>query len=114
MKNIFNRMFGDYKDQKLEIPNFERSEEIRAHIIFHGRVQGVGFRYNAYDIAMRLQLTGYVRNLQDGTVELEAQGKRDKIKFLIEYMKHLPIIKIEDVDYEEIPMKEGESKFGLS
>ena len=29
-------------------------------------------------------------------------------------MKHLPIIKIEDVDYEEIPMKEGESKFGLS
>lgn len=114
MKNLFNKLFGEYSGKKLDIPEFEKSEEIRAHIIFSGRVQGVGFRYNAYEIAVRLELTGYVRNLHDGTVELEAQGEREKINFLIEYMKHLPIIRIDNVEFEEIPLIDGENKFGLS
>jgi len=113
MKNIFSKMFGDSRNQKLAIPNFEKSELIRAHMIFSGRVQGVGFRYNAYEIAMKLGLTGYVRNLNDGTVELEAQGERDKVKFIIEYMDNLPVPKIENVDYEEIPLKD-EDKFKLT
>ena len=81
MKNIFSKLFNDSRSQKLSIPNFEKSEIIRANIIFSGRVQGVGFRYNSYEIAMKLGLTGYVRNLQDGTVELEAQGEKIKVKF---------------------------------
>ena len=44
------------------------------HVIFVGRVQGVGFRYTAHRIAHRHQLTGFVRNLPDGTVEMFAQG----------------------------------------
>jgi len=44
------------------------------HIIFIGRVQGVGFRFTAYDIANRYHLTGLVRNLPDGTVEMTVQG----------------------------------------
>lgn len=46
----------------------------RYHFICHGRVQGVGFRYRASRAARALELTGYVRNLYDGTVELELQG----------------------------------------
>ncbi len=48
--------------------------DIAKHIIFSGRVQGVGFRYTARQIAARYGLTGFVRNLSDGTVEMFAQG----------------------------------------
>lgn len=113
MKNIFSKLFNDTRSQKLPIPNFEKSEIIRAHIIFSGRVQGVGFRYNSYEIAMKLGLTGYVRNLQDGTVELEAQGEKNKVKFLIEYMKNLPVPRVDDVKYQEIPLVD-EDKFRLT
>ena len=44
------------------------------YVIFVGRVQGVGFRFTALNIANLYQLTGYVRNLPDGTVEMVAQG----------------------------------------
>ena len=44
------------------------------HIIFAGRVQGVGFRFAAHRIAGRHGLTGWVRNLPEGTVEMVAQG----------------------------------------
>ena len=47
---------------------------IAKHIIFKGRVQGVGFRYTAQRIASLSQLTGFVRNLPDGSVEMLAQG----------------------------------------
>ena len=47
---------------------------IRKHIIVHGRVQGVGFRYIASSIAAGCHVTGWVRNQYDGTVEIEVQG----------------------------------------
>lgn len=52
---------------------------IARHIIFVGRVQGVGFRFTALRIADRHKLTGWVRNLRDGTVEMLAQGPADDI-----------------------------------
>jgi acylphosphatase len=47
---------------------------VAMHIIFKGRVQGVGFRFTAHRMAHRHQLIGFVRNLPDGTVEMLAQG----------------------------------------
>ena len=46
------------------------SEMIRKHILFYGRVQGVGFRYHATYKASLMGLTGWVRNLEDGSVEM--------------------------------------------
>jgi acylphosphatase len=54
-------------------------EQTAKHIIFTGRVQGVGFRFTAYHIANRYKLTGFVRNCTDGTVEMLAQGPADDI-----------------------------------
>jgi len=49
------------------------------HIIFTGRVQGVGFRFTAHRLAAQHQLTGWVRNLPDGAVEMFAQGPEHDI-----------------------------------
>ena len=46
------------------------------HATVEGHVQGVGFRYFVLEIAQRLQLTGWVRNLVNGNVELIAEGNR--------------------------------------
>lgn len=54
----------------------------RAHVFYSGRVQGVGFRYTAESIAHRLELTGWVKNLQDGRVELVCEGPKEKIEEL--------------------------------
>jgi acylphosphatase len=46
------------------------------HAIVHGRVQGVAFRYYARDFARRQNITGWVKNRGDGTVEVYAEGVR--------------------------------------
>lgn len=49
-------------------------ETIRKRVLFSGRVQGVGFRYTTSGLARRFNVTGYVKNLSDGRVELVAEG----------------------------------------
>ncbi len=49
----------------------------------HGVVQGVGFRYSTQREALHLGLTGYARNLDDGSVEVLACGKRSRWKNLL-------------------------------
>ena len=49
------------------------------HMIVHGLVQGVGFRYFVRDVGRRLGLTGDVRNLPDSTVEIVVEGDESKI-----------------------------------
>lgn len=55
--------------------------------IFKGRVQGVGFRHNARQIATRLSLVGIVRNLESGEVEIIAQGPKKQLQELIDQLK---------------------------
>ena len=52
----------------------------RVHVFFSGRVQGVGFRYTAVSIARGFLVTGFVRNLDDGRVELLAEGEEEDLK----------------------------------
>ena len=52
----------------------------RLTILFSGRVQGVGFRYTTKTVACGFDLTGTVRNLPDGRVELLAEGERAELE----------------------------------
>ena len=55
----------------------------RVHVLYKGRVQGIGFRYTAERIAQSSGVTGWVRNLPDGDVEVVAEGGREILeKFL--------------------------------
>ena len=52
---------------------------IARRAFFSGRVQGVGFRFTAYRIARRYGLTGFVKNLSNGSVEMLAQGTAENV-----------------------------------
>ena len=62
-------------------------DEVRLHAIVHGRVQGVNFRYYTQLRAQELGVTGYVLNKWDGTVEVVAEGEREVVEKLLEFLK---------------------------
>lgn len=89
----------------------------RVHVVFEGRVQGVGFRWTARSVATELGLTGWVRNEDDyNTVTMELQGSSEKIgEFFTgivmaykRYPIHYHIAEKEDID----PIM-GETGFGV-
>ena len=61
--------------------------KIAKHIIFSGKVQGVGFRKKSSLIAANWQLTGFVKNLRDGTVEMLVQGKPEDVATCLKEIK---------------------------
>lgn len=79
--------------------------EIRKRIVFHGRVQGVGFRYTAKYLANSLGLTGWVKNEYDGTVLLEIQGREMLIHKMMEGLNRNQFISIDWIDSKDIPIE---------
>lgn len=85
--------------------------QARWHLLFHGSVQQVGFRYTAMYFAKDLYITGWVRNNSDGTVEMEAQGKLSALRKLVIRLKSANHIHIESVDIAEIETIRFDRKF---
>lgn len=85
----------------------------RQRLIFHGDVQGVGFRYLATQSARELGLTGWVKNQYDGTVLMEVQGDLKNITRLIRAMGSYRHIEITDVEMKTLPLCESERGFGV-
>ena len=88
-------------------------DRIREHIIFRGRVQGVGFRYQAMYAARTYGATGWVENLPDGSVEMEAQGTPAAIGKVLTHLRSGHWIRIDDMEVEEIPLVNGERGFDV-
>ncbi len=80
-------------------------DKIRRHILFYGAVQGVGFRYRAYYAARNCGVTGWVRNLWDGSVEMEAEGTEAAIDQMIMTVEKGTFVRIENIRAETIPLK---------
>ncbi|MFH1278747.1 MAG: acylphosphatase [Candidatus Eisenbacteria bacterium] len=90
------------------------SENVRIRVFVRGGVQGVSFRYFTRRAASNLGLSGWVRNLPDGGVELEAQGPRKDVESLLEEVRTgPPAAEVEGTDVEPIPLQDGESGFGI-
>lgn len=64
--------------------------DIRVHVRVSGAVQGVGYRASTQREASRLGLSGWVRNLADGSVELEAEGPREAVEALVGWCRRGP------------------------
>lgn len=86
-------------------------DKIRIYAVFHGEVQGVGFRYTARQAANALGLTGWVRNENDGSVSVEIQGDRECIQEWLRMVNSGRYIDISHVDTQEIDTVEPERNF---
>ena len=86
-------------------------EQKRRHLVFTGRVQGVGFRYRASYAARSLGVTGWVRNETNGSVEMEAQGSEEQINRMLSMLNKDAYIRIDRIDSNEIPIIENEHGF---
>lgn len=62
----------------------------RVHVIVRGNVQGVGYRYTARLVAEQFDVTGWVRNLADGSVEAEIEGSPGHVDEMLAWMAHGP------------------------
>lgn len=87
----------------------------RIHVYYSGRVQGIGFRYTALDVAQSLGIVGWVKNLRDGRVEVVCEGKGGNLKKFLEEIANGPLkYYIQDTDVIwEVPTGEF-TKFDIT
>ena len=97
--------------QRAELPEFEADSIRRYRVTFSGRVQKVGFRLEVCELAKRLELTGFCKNLENGDVMAELQGPDNKIKYLLSFMETLRRIKIRNKVTEELEADREEKEF---
>ena len=86
---------------------------IRRRYLFKGGVQGVGFRYTASYAAQAMNLTGWVANCWDGSVEMEIQGTSLEIAQVIQTIRHGRYIEIDEIEMKEIPVEADERSFRI-
>lgn len=85
----------------------------RLHVFYSGRVQGIGFRYTALDIARQQKVCGWVKNLDDGKVEITAEASEDILNRFLEEIKQVFSRYINDVNIEWLPASGEFSDFEI-
>lgn len=81
-----------------------------ATVFFSGRVQGVGFRYQTLQVAKEFEVSGWVANLPDGRVQLEAEGRTEEVKdFIVAVQERMEghIRKVEQAATTRAPQHTG-------
>ena len=89
------------------------SRTTRRRVIYHGRVQGVGFRATVCDLAADFPVTGYVRNLNDGTVELVADGSSVDLDAFLAAVSDRFSRHVTRADVQEVPAGEPFTGFTI-
>jgi acylphosphatase len=90
------------------------NQELCRRVVFHGRVQGVGFRATTEHLARRRSVTGYVKNLADGTVELVACGEPEEVERFIQAVRTRFEEHLADVHEQDDPASVGRfQSFGI-
>lgn len=85
----------------------------RYHIIFKGRVQGVGFRFQVKMLADRLGVTGTVRNMYDGSVEVYIQGNENQLMNFFKGLENINFAIIDGKNIDEVSVIDGEYDFQI-
>ena len=89
-------------------------QDYRLHARITGVVQGVGFRYFVLQNAQDLELTGWVRNRWDGSVEVTAEGSHNALNTLLVKLRRGPLsAEVEDVQYEFSDSQGEFKRFGV-
>ena len=104
-------MFGKKKETSAS-SNTDR-KLVRKHMVFHGEVQAVGFRFTATQAAKMYGCTGWCRNEYDGTVTVEIQGTEEEIASVVATIKSRSHIVVDWIDSEDIAVVPDERRFGV-
>ncbi|RPJ33793.1 MAG: acylphosphatase [Verrucomicrobiaceae bacterium] len=88
---------------------------IAKRVIFEGRVQGVGFRYTVKDLARGFEVCGWVKNLPDGSVEMQVTGEAGEVEaFIREIVVESPLARhIKNHHAGRIPPLDGCTGFRI-
>ena len=86
---------------------------LRRELRFRGNVQGVGFRWRARQAAGELGLTGWVQNLEDGSVLMQVQGPEQDIDRLLLHLEASRYIRIENMSVKSLPLAAHEDGFSV-
>lgn len=86
---------------------------VRRRIVFHGRVQGVGFRATVCALARPLDVVGFVRNLPDGTVEAEIEGTASELEKLLRAIEAEFSNNITNRNDVQLPCQHQETEFTI-
>ena len=89
-------------------------DRIARHIIFKGHVQGVGFRYTTHRIAGRYEVTGFVRNVSDGTVEMLVQGTEQNVDACLADLEDTMAGYIRDMQIKPLPPNPQHTDFKIT
>ena len=87
---------------------------VRRRVVYTGRVQGVCFRATTAHLSRGFEVTGYVRNMPDGTVELQAQGTLAELDRFLGAVAREFKANITDVAMDDAPKRDDESGFRIT
>ena len=90
------------------------SDKVQYHAIVHGRVQGVFFRAETAKAAGKFNITGWVRNLTDGSVETVIEGEETNVQQMIQWIETgPPLASVADVQWEKNLSPSGFTDFTI-
>ena len=87
---------------------------VRRRVIYSGRVQGVFFRATSQEISRRFKIVGFVRNMPDGTVELEVQGPAEQVEEFLTAVHEEYRANITSADIEDAQLRQDEASFEIT
>ena len=110
---FFSRIFGGDEDAvTIETADLENAVRKAGRAV--GRVQGVGFRMFVRAEATKRKVTGWVKNMSDGSVTMELQGEAQTVERLIAKIKRgNDWIQVNEFELSDLPVVKGENKFAI-
>ena len=112
--SFWRNIFGSPEEDAEVVETANLENGVRKAGRAEGRVQGVGFRFFVQSNAKTLGITGWVKNMSDGSVTMELQGEAEIVERLIAKIKRgNDWIKVTNFELSDLPVVKGENKFAI-